>query len=284
MSLISNISHKTWLFRRCFSCNCNCSYKIGLGFQRNGHHFYFIQSTMIWSFEGHDRLKLNILQLTCQKFLHLQGQWQWTWIQSQSSQTRPQRSPTDAPHMWCELMRFASSKCMCHGTSIPFWSSNDCALLCELLLHLTKLWNLLPDKALTSWMVSNLCFQEEVLVKMGWAPAPLSLSLALRNSQLALLVIHKQYLCLLQPCSMIVLQPNCRYHHLLSFSNQQAMDWLAGCIQPWEALENWPQLFSHCSFAGEQAGEWAPAAAEATYNHFELSQHTTTTSTTMTIR
>ncbi len=164
---------------------------------------------MISSFEGHDRLKLDILHLTCQKFLHLQEQWQWTWIQSLSSQRRPQRSLTDASHMWCELMRFASSKCMCHGTSILFWFSNDCALLCELLLHLTKLWNLLLDKALTSWMVSNLGFQEEVLVKMGWAPAPLSLSLALRNSQLALLIIHKQYVSsstLLYYCAATQLQ------------------------------------------------------------------------------
>jgi len=74
-----------------------------------------------WSFEGHDRLKLDILHLTCQKFLHLQKQWQWTWIQSLSSQIRHQRSPTDAPHMWCELMRFASSKCMCHGTQYPLF-------------------------------------------------------------------------------------------------------------------------------------------------------------------
>jgi len=32
-------------------------------------------------------------------------------------------------------------------------------------------------------------------------------------------------------------------------------------------------LFSHCSFAGEEAREWAPEAGGGTYHHFELSQH-----------
>ncbi len=171
MSLISNISHKTWLCRRCFSCNCNCSYKIGMGFQRNGHHFHSIQWTMIWSFEGHDCLKLDILHLTCQKFLHLQEQWQWTWIQSLSSQTRPQRSPTDAPHMWCELMRFASSKCMCHGTSIPFdfpmivhfyvssfFTSQSCGISSWTKLSLPE-WSLIwvsRKKSLSRWVEHQL--------------------------------------------------------------------------------------------------------------------------------
>ncbi len=92
------------------------------------------------------------------------------WVHTQGTKGAQQMHHTCDVNWW----DLQAQNVFAIDPSIPFWSSNDCALLCELLLlHVTKLWNLLLDKALTSWIVSNLGFQDEVLVKMGWAPAPL---------------------------------------------------------------------------------------------------------------
>ncbi len=195
------------------------------------------------------------------------------WVHTQGTKGAQQMHHTCDVNWW-DLQ--AQNVCAME-LGIPFWSSNDCALLCELLLHLTQLWNLLLDKALISWIVCNLGFQGEVLVKVGWAPAPLFMYMLLKLGIEKLTIgssdntqaISVSFSTLLYDCAATQLQISSS----LVIFKQQAMDWLASCIQPWEALENWPQLFSHCSFAGEEAREWAPEAGGGTYHHFELSQH-----------
>ncbi len=109
-----------------------------------------------------------------------------------------------------------------------------------------------------------------------------SLSLALRNSQLALLIIHKQYLCLFQPCSTIVLQPNCRYHHLLSFSSSR--QWIDLLVT--SSLEKLSRIDLSCSpivLLLEKRPGSGPQKQEEEHIII-LSSVNTTTTTTTTIR